>query len=617
LGTKTPGVHWTDSSATLVVKERDRRAALAFGKACLAALPALLLLQANARAALIVPVAIAGLGYGTFAVARAMRMEFRAGPEGVRIRNARTRTLPWADVDAFVDAFVPDTQKGVHWALGVKTTEGEVIVAEATACGKRSARPSTLEALRNVANRYGLDTELDGGPTGQGGPAEVGWHPDPDHKAGSRFWDGSTWYPVRRYEGPGGVPVESWDPRGDPETERTLLEQQWQAACKQRNIWIAITAAVVIGAGALWASENHPGGSFTLSAWAFFAALGCAFRVWNAFKATQAFAHLLKLEKAPPPVSPADASEWPAPITPVDLRQAKRNHNLAFASLMCALVGFFAGLGLLAIFLGVRARRRLRRTHGPRGDLKMATAGIWIGALTSAILVASVLVAVLSHPPSTPAPSPQATLANESLLHPADYPHGWVSQGPDSGTIGASFFGTLNHREFAQVTSCLGTRAAHVDTNPTEGSGPQYSALPGIQQMTDTTDVFSSTTAAHTDFSAAASPAAPTCLQRTYTNDGWALSQAKYYVGQKVSAVGTLVVLRRDLGVPGTDYVDLESTFPYTWSGTPGVFYQDNVFVWGAHRVESNLSIVITGTQPPLGLVVPLVRAAEHRLARH
>jgi hypothetical protein len=247
----------------------------------------------------------------------------------------------------------------------------------------------------------------------------------------------------------------------------------------------------------------------------------------------------------------------------------------------------------------------------------MATAGIWVGALTSVIFVVVIVAAVLNQPPRPPALSPTATLANQSLLRPGDYPHGWVSGGPDSGTSEASFFANFNQKELVQATSCLGTSTTFVDTNPTEGSGPLYSALPGIQQMTDTTDVFSSTASARTDFSAAASPAAPACLQRTFASDGWALSQAQYYVGPKVSAAGTLTVLRRDLGIPGSDYVDLELMFAYTWSGTPGIFYQDDIFVWGAGRVESNLSIVITGTQPSLGLVGPLVRAAEHRLARH
>lgn len=424
---EAPRVQWLDET-TLRVNEHHRRLTIAFGKFCLGALPALLLLQAGAKAVVIVAAAVLGMAYALVWLVRAMRMEFVAGPDGITVRHTRTtRTLGWSEVDSFIDAFIPANQGGAQWALGVKTTDGSILVAEMTTNGKPQGREITVQALRAVAWRYGVGAQLTGEAGNNGNPTRAGWHPDPGGAPGERIWNGAMWGPVRRHPDPQGEGAfESWDPVGDPATAFELYTTEARAARKTRNRWVAITVVVTIIACVLWASENHKGGSFTFAAVTFAAAAFCVWRTWGLNKEAQALERIVSLARSPVPVavgmqvglvapgstsSPADADvtlPWTMGVVPT-----KRN-RMAMWALVCSIAGFptFGVAAIVGIILGFRSRRRLRSLGGARRDLKLATAAIVVGALCVLFFISVTVIGALTAPTG---PS-GSTIAHQALL---------------------------------------------------------------------------------------------------------------------------------------------------------------------------------------------------------
>jgi hypothetical protein len=71
--------------------------------------------------------------------------------------------------------------------------------------------------------------------------------------------------------------------------------------------------------------------------------------------------------------------------------------GLATGSMVCALVGILVAppiLGIIAIILGAVARNNMRISNNPDGR-GMATAGLIIGALETAITVVIIIVAII------------------------------------------------------------------------------------------------------------------------------------------------------------------------------------------------------------------------------
>lgn len=621
MSTNTPGVQWR-GEATLRVRERETRLSISLWKFCLGVLPALLLLQAGAKAALIIPVAVVGLAYALVWLLRGLRMEFVAGPDGIKIRDVRaTRVLAWSEVDSFVDAFIPANQGRVQWALGVKTTDGSIVIARMTANGKRQGRASTVQALRTVAWRYGVGVQVTGDAANNGNPASAGWHPDPDGKPGERFYNGAIWGPVRRHADQRGQGAfESWDPIGDPSTALELYTAEARAAGKKRTRWIAITVVLTIVACVLWGSEDHKGGSFTFAAIAFGAAALCGWQSWASWKGARALERIIALASSPVPVpvelpvgfiapgsqppSTEGASPWDDAVVPL------KRDRMAVWSLVCSILGLFTiGLGaVLGVVLGLRARCRLRRAGGMQRDVRLATAGVVVGGLGVLLSISLIVVGIVD---AGSGGSGDVAVAHQALLRASDYGTEWKDQGQGSGTFEASFFNSFSHDEVQHMTACLSMGLAHIDTKPTEVVGHQFAAGSGTLWATDTIDVFPTVASAAADHGAAARTDASACEQRLEANQQGTFEADSYLLANNA---GPAVVFRRQgVATLTPSDADLEVSFPYKTLHGTGMLYIDMVFLRHG-RMESNLWVVSAHSQPPMGTVNRLVIAARGRL---
>lgn len=75
-------------------------------------------------------------------------------------------------------------------------------------------------------------------------------------------------------------------------------------------------------------------------------------------------------------------------IGPTPVYQPQRTNGFATASLVLGLVGLWPLWGIgptLALIFGFKARRQIDASQGAEGGRKMATAGIWLGAVSLAI----------------------------------------------------------------------------------------------------------------------------------------------------------------------------------------------------------------------------------------
>jgi len=208
---------------------------------------------------------------------RGWRIGLRLGDGGVTVRNfLRTYRVSWPEVLCFADGSVSRGQAGRVWALDVVLRDGRVVTASGTAGGKRGARPGTLAAIGQAAERYAIPAELTGTATKRGSresPANPGLYPDPGGQPGLRQWDGKQWSPFLLRADPASakpdrvkVPAEVWSPLvgSDP---------QWHdAAGRVRRagimvaVWLAVTAAAAAVTVALYARDlSKPQADFTLA----------------------------------------------------------------------------------------------------------------------------------------------------------------------------------------------------------------------------------------------------------------------------------------------------------------------------------------------------------------
>jgi hypothetical protein len=323
----------------------------------------------------------------------------------------------------------------------------------------------------------------------------------------------------------------------------------------------------------------------------------------------------------PPPAWSSDAAAYPG----LDTHRLEHPvEPFARASLWCAVGGILVPFGaILGIVFGFVARARIKRSGGATKGDGLAIGGIVTGFVVIAASIAVAVALVTSHhspssngaasvSPGVPAnASGDAALAKQELIPTSAYPAGWKSQGSQSTTTNASFFGGGGAPFVGQMEDCLGMSGANVDTSPAEATTQEYDDPNSGVTVTDTVDVFSSGSAAGLDAAAAANPKAPGCLVAA-VDPSFTTTLADNYFGNGTTA-GSPTVADRAIPGAGNRDADIETSFTFTSQGVSGTFYLDQVLVQTG-RSESNLWITNVGSQPPMSFVDQMVRAASTHL---
>lgn len=203
---------------------------------------------------------------------------------GMSVRNSSSSTgrFAWADIDRFADGRQL-VNGGYCWVLVIVLRTGRRI---RVACTLRTgqADPETLEAVRQVADRHKIPTDLTGVPmTDDGQPVYAGLYEDPGGRAGLRYWDGTQWSPL--------LPLHlkkagwGWDrTKGKSAGLRSdfpVAEGPWNyAAGRARRwaLWLAflavVTAALLTVGLVIWLGWDHGSShQYVSPSWWFIAAL--------------------------------------------------------------------------------------------------------------------------------------------------------------------------------------------------------------------------------------------------------------------------------------------------------------------------------------------------------
>jgi len=212
---------------------------------------------------------------------RAWRIGLRLSEGGVTVRNfLRTYRVSWPEVRCFADGSVSRGESGRVWALGVVLRDGRVVTASGTSRGQRDARPETLAAIRQAAERHAIPAELTGTAAKQGSressresPANPGLYPDPGGQPGLRRWDGRTWSPFLLQADPASgkpgrvkAPAEVWSPLAGSEPQRSDAADRVRRAGIVFAVWLAVTAVAAAVTVALYARDlSKPQADFSLA----------------------------------------------------------------------------------------------------------------------------------------------------------------------------------------------------------------------------------------------------------------------------------------------------------------------------------------------------------------
>ena len=197
-------------------------------------------------------------------------------------------------------------QAGRLWALGLVLRDGRVVTASGTANGKRDARPETLTAIRQAAERYAVPAELTGTATkrgSRGSPANPGLYPDPGGQPGVRRWDGRQWSPFLLRADPasgkpggGKAPTEVWSPLAGSPPQRHDATGRVRRAGIGFAAWLGVTAVAAAVTVVLYARDlSKPQADFTL---AVFALIAAAFALMMTFAAWARRKNLKKIDLA-------------------------------------------------------------------------------------------------------------------------------------------------------------------------------------------------------------------------------------------------------------------------------------------------------------------------------
>jgi hypothetical protein len=192
-------------------------------------------------------------GPGT--IARGRQRWLRLDDQAITVRNYyRTHRIGWNEVHWFRDGLgIRDfDHRGPVWALEIVLHDGRKITAEGTS-GQQTARPETLAAIRQAAERHAVPAVLTGTTDAvhRGEPDAAGLYPDPGGKPALRQWTGTGWAPFLRVDpassGPEGEPGPAtvWSPLPEAEQRR-----QWDAAASRaRDTRFGLSISLVFAAG--------------------------------------------------------------------------------------------------------------------------------------------------------------------------------------------------------------------------------------------------------------------------------------------------------------------------------------------------------------------------------
>jgi hypothetical protein len=296
------GPRWVaDKSGAITIAERYPRWSAVISTPLVAILPGLMFMQ-NSQTLLPrghIPAAVAYLviaaAVSIWGCSRGWRMGLRLGDDGVTVRNYRhTYRIGWPEVRCFADGSVNGGHAGRRWALGIVLRDGRVVTASGTASGKRDARPETLTAIRQTAERYAVPAELTGTATKRGSqesPANPGLYPDPGGQPGLRRWDGGRWSPFLLRADPadgkpdgGRAPAEVWSPLAGSAPQWHEAAGQLRRAGIVFAAWLGATAVAAAVTVALYTRDlSKPQADYTLAVLALCATgitLAMTFRCW-------------------------------------------------------------------------------------------------------------------------------------------------------------------------------------------------------------------------------------------------------------------------------------------------------------------------------------------------
>jgi hypothetical protein len=147
------------------IAERDPKWVAIIMSLCLPAVPVLLLAQsARIPPPVTVGCAVLATGLAGWGVVRGWRIALLADAGCLTVRNhLRTYRLNWHDVAQFSDGRMSGGQAGLMWALRILLKDGSAVTSQATA-RVRAARPSTAEAIVEMARQHGITESLTGHP---------------------------------------------------------------------------------------------------------------------------------------------------------------------------------------------------------------------------------------------------------------------------------------------------------------------------------------------------------------------------------------------------------------------------------------------------------------------
>jgi hypothetical protein len=124
----------------------------------------------------------------TVTVCKRGRGGLYADDHRVTVRNGKSRAsrFAWGEVSRFADGS-GQNEGNSFWMLVIVLQTGREVPVP---CTGGSPTSETLDAVRQVAERYGIAADVTGVPMKDGRPAGRGLYQDPGGQAGLRYWDG-------------------------------------------------------------------------------------------------------------------------------------------------------------------------------------------------------------------------------------------------------------------------------------------------------------------------------------------------------------------------------------------------------------------------------------------
>jgi hypothetical protein len=166
--------------------------------------------------------------------------------DGIMVRNLfRTYRIGWEEVRWFTDGASALPGGGVYyWALDIVLRDGRVITATGTSSQTWTARPGTLTAIRQAAERHGVPAVFTGKESALDAPMPAGLYHDPGGKPGLRDWTGTAWSPYLHVDPASGEPAgedgtaKVWSPLPEPDQQRH--RDHIASRARRAGIWLAV-----------------------------------------------------------------------------------------------------------------------------------------------------------------------------------------------------------------------------------------------------------------------------------------------------------------------------------------------------------------------------------------